>query len=122
MTRRVKQKLCSGFRIAVERVCNVHSCHELFAPFGADGIDALAKTLYYPADVQREVFVCRKAVAFTTMNAAQTWLCRDFSRVSDEYAATILIHEALHKAGLVKHQSGPSSGDVNIQVKRACGL
>jgi hypothetical protein len=118
----VKEKLCSGLRLAVDRVCTVHQCHELFTQLGADGIETLTTSLYYPANPRREAYVCEKGVAFTTLEATQIWLCRKFSRLSDEYAATILIHEALHRAGLGKHHPGMSSGDVNIQVKRACGL
>jgi hypothetical protein len=122
MTRRVKEKLNSGYQVAIDRICSIHRCHELFAPFGVDGFETLTATLYYPANPRRETYVCDKALAFTTLQASQTWLCRRFSRLSDEYAATILIHEALHHAGLGKHHPEMSSGDIDIKVKRACGF
>ncbi len=122
MPRRVKEKLFSGFRVAVERLCTQHDCHILFSRLGADGIDVLNGTLYYPANLYREQHLCKRATAFSKKGVSQTWLCRGFASVPDEAAARILIHEALHRAGLGEHSPKMSPSDTDIAVIQACGF
>jgi hypothetical protein len=136
MVSRVKKKLEAGFDLAVERVRNVDSCSDLFTQLGADGIDMLKTGLYLPVDsYRREVEVCGRNpvansrvsenLAYTTVGGAPTWICRQFSKVSDEHAAVTVIHEALHHAGLSERpldRTAMSSVEISEMVKTACGL
>jgi hypothetical protein len=122
MPPRVREKLYAGFEIAVERICTQHDCHALFSRLGADGVQSLNATLYYPANPYRELYTCKRAVAFTKKGVSQTWLCRSFSSLKDEAAAKILIHEALHRAGIGEHSQEMTSLDTDIMVIQSCGL
>jgi hypothetical protein len=123
MSRRVNEKLCAGFQVAVRRLRDLHACHDLFSRLGFDGIDEIAATLYYPAALDRESSVCSRAVAFTVIGAKHLWLCRRFSAVTDEYAAMTLIHEGLHRCGLNEGgPKNPNSAHICRVVSRACDL
>jgi len=52
-------------------------------------------------------------------------VCRDFSRLSDSQAAMVIIHEALHHAGLTEYPQDPNgmtSNQINGMVAEQCGL
>jgi hypothetical protein len=70
-----------------------------------------------------EMRVCPSALAYTLVGGAPTWLCRRFARLSDERAAAILLHEALHHAGMDEWphdpQAAPASA-INELVEDAC--
>jgi hypothetical protein len=132
----VKEKLEAGFEIAVERIRSVKACADLFNRLGADGIEMLKTGLFFPVDTyRREVEVCgrnpggqtrfSKNLAYTTVGGAPTWICRDFSKVTDMHAASTVIHEALHHAGLSERpidRTAMSSVEISKMVKKACGL
>ena len=134
MPKRVSAKLKAGFELAVERVREVESCSELFAELGADGLEILATGLYFPVDsYRREIEVCgRNAatnslggenLAYTTVGGAPTWISRHFSRVPTETAAVVVIHEALHHAGLTERphdRMAMSSVEITEMVQAAC--
>jgi hypothetical protein len=59
------------------------------------------------------------------VGAAPTFLCTGFSSLTDEHAALVLVHEALHHAGLTESPSDPSgmsSAAINEMVRTACGF
>jgi hypothetical protein len=122
MTSRVRMKLLPAFDLAKKRICEVHECHHLFSQLDADGIEALAVTYYLSANEYREHRICRRAAAFTNVGGIGAWLCRSFSRVSDKYAAMVLIHEALHCSGLEEEDQRGTSAGHNTTVRRACNL
>jgi hypothetical protein len=70
--------------------------------------------------------LCKGSVAYTFVGGgAPIWLCREFSRLTDKGAAMIIIHEALHHAGLTewpKDPKGMRSGRINRMVTKRCGL
>jgi hypothetical protein len=85
----------------------------------------LSTTLYYPAALKLERDLCRRAEGYTTVGGAPTFLCRRFSKLPDRRAAMVLIHEALHHAGLDERPhdpEGPSSREINDMVSEACRL
>jgi hypothetical protein len=85
----------------------------------------LASSLYFPAPPARRASSCRQGVAYTFVGEAPTFLCSTFSSLTDENASLILIHEALHHAGLSEGSSQPgsmSSARINDAVQKACGL
>jgi hypothetical protein len=121
----VRSKLESGFELAIERVQTEPRCAELFAELGADGAELLATTMYYPADLKLERDLCSGALAYTVVGGAPSWLCRRFRRLSDEKAAHVLLHEALHRAGLDEFPHDPQAmtpAAIDEMVHEACGL
>jgi hypothetical protein len=122
----MKARLEAGFDLAVKKVADVPECRGLFEALGADAIETLRTGLYFPIGSHRkEKVVCSRAVAYTNVGAAPTFLCRDFSRLSDDRAAMYVIHEALHHAGLTEkpHDQGAmTSRAINTMVANACQL
>ena len=122
----MRTRLEAGFEIAVKRVQEVPECRGLFDELEADALETLRTGLYFPINSHRkEKAVCGKAVAFTNVGAAPTFLCRDFARMTDERAAMYVVHEALHHAGLTEKPHDPgalTSRAINTMVTNACKL
>jgi len=107
----VKEKLKAGFELAVERVGEIEACGGLFTRLGANGLETLKASLYFPVDSYlREIEICGRNPAansriaenltYTQTGARSVWVCRNFAYISTEDAAVAVIHEALHLAGL----------------------
>ena len=94
----VRARIEESFELAKQRLSEVPECRDLFADLGANGIETLSSTLYYPASAGQEKKVCGRAWGYTTVGSAPTFLCRKFARISEKKGAMILIHEALHHA------------------------
>ena len=122
----MKARLEAGFDLALKKVQDVAECRGLFEDLGADALDTLRTGLYFPINSHRkEKAVCGRAVAYTNVGAAPTFLCRDFARLSNERAAMYIIHEALHHAGLTEKPHDPgamTSRAINTMVTTACKL
>jgi len=121
----LERKLNAAFEIAVQRVTEVPSCSDLFAELDADAVETLRTGLYFPASPARETSVCRRSMAQTYVGDAPTWICRNFLSYSDERAALVVIHEALHHAGLTekpRDRKAMSSGAINTMVGKSCDL
>jgi hypothetical protein len=125
MPEAMRSKIERAFEIAEERVRLRPECAELFSPFGIDGVDLLARSLYFPAGPQRQTTRCRHAFAVTEVGGPTTWVCRKVTAHSDERVAMALIHEALHHAGLCEYPAHPGamlSGEINNLVMQSCDL
>lgn len=122
----VEEKLRSAFDLAVQRVREVPECRALFADLDRDGLHILATTRYLPANLLKEVSVCKRgAVAFTFVGGAETWVCRRFTALSVQRGAMIIIHEALHHCGLTEAPMDPdamTAREINNMVSLACGF
>ena len=121
----VRDKLETAFSIAVERVNSVPECKELFTLLGVEATDTLKSVLYYPASPARETSVCRRSVAQTRVGGPRTWICRSVAAYPDDRVARVVIHEALHNAGLNEKphdHRAMSSGDIDRLVKKRCGF
>jgi len=120
----LRNKLQSAVRIAAERIEEVEECGDLFAKLGADGEEMLNTTLYFPvAAHNRKDGICRKAAAYTKVGAKSTFVCPEFSRLSDKRAAMFVVHEALHHAGLSEKpldRRGMTSLEINTMVGKKC--
>jgi len=119
----VRDKIEAAFAIAIGRVTAVPECAELFSQLGADGMETLKTGLYFPASAPKETSICRRSMAQTYVGGAPTWICRRVSSYSDEHVALVVIHEALHHAGLTEKpqdRNAMSSGDINTMVRREC--
>lgn len=119
-------RLREAFPLAVQRVRDVPECQELFIRLGADALEKLTTSVYYPATAHMENRVCRRGVAaFTYVGSPQVRLCRRFASLGPHQAAALLIHEALHWAGLNERPLGKDSlcaSDIAGVVSTACDL
>jgi len=121
----VRTKVESGFALAQQHLRDVPQCGAMFADLGVDGNAMLSTTLYYQADVKMEKRVCRQVFAYTLVGGAPTWLCRHFSKLSDRRAAVVLLHEALHHAGLDEWPHDPEGMPpraIDELVTTSCGM
>jgi len=122
----VEAKLARAFSIALDSVQTHQSCRTLFARLGVDGSDMLGSILYRGASASDEQRMCRRCtVAFTCVGRPATTLCRKFSRLSDQKAAVLVLHEALHSAGLSERPHDPkgmSPAEIDGMVERNCGF
>ena len=86
----------------------------------------LNSTSYYPAGASQERKHCRRgSLAMTTVGGSAVALCRNFARLSDQEAAIILIHEALHFAGQTESPSDSDAPDgigITRMVMKSCRL
>jgi len=121
----MRSKIERAFEIAEERVRLRPECAELFSPFGVDGVDLLARSLYLPAGPELQTTRCRHAFAVTEIGGPTIRVCRKVTAHSDERVATALIHEALHHAGLCEYphdRTAMFSGEINNLVMQRCDL
>jgi hypothetical protein len=122
----VQRKLERCHEKALQRLQEMESCRQLFFKLGANGSEEIRKTIYLAAPRDQELGVCTcGAVAFTTVGNRQIFLCKRFSRLSDIQATFVLIHEALHSAGLDEHprsSDAMSSSEITDMVRRRCGF
>jgi hypothetical protein len=121
----VKRRLALALPIAVEKVHTVPTCRALFAGLGADGVLKLANLRYHPATWPEEARPCQSGnAALEVVGTPDVRLCQLFARLDTEVAALILIHEALHSAGLSEKPLDPnglSAGEISLIVKGRCG-
>ena len=126
MSQKNREQLIVAFEVALERVQKMGECRDLFTDLGADWMAALSRVSFYPMG-RREALptMCRGVDAYTMVGGGPTWLCRDFWRLTDKRAAMIIIHEALHHAGLTEWPGDPDgmrSVAINKMVAEHCGL
>lgn len=124
-SQRLKVKLKAAYLTAVDRVHRSSECRALFSPLDADGVEMLTRSVYSRANAGMEATWCRHAVAGTSVGKKMVFLCRRFANLPAEEAATILIHEALHRAGMSESplDRGCMTGDeISEMVRRACFL
>jgi hypothetical protein len=122
----LQKKLRVSYSIAVRHLRNNEQCQALFADLGADGLEMMARTVYVPPPRDLEYRICGWSnLGYTRIGHRVTRICDRLANVSDEKSAIILIHEALHHAGLPEDATGKngySSREINSIVKRACGF
>jgi hypothetical protein len=120
----VQEKLHAAVALAAARIEEVEECNDLFAKLGADGLEMLSTTLFFPARaLNRRDGVCRRAATYTTVGGKSTFVCPEFSSLSDERAAMYVIHEALHHAGLSEKpldRRAMTSLQINTMVSTKC--
>ena len=116
-----------AFEIAAERVQEIEACSELFAELGVDATETLSRALYWPVKSYRDVKErCRRRnLAFTSVGSRLTFICPDFEGITDQRAAQVIIHEALHNAGLKERPQYAgagvkSSAAIDSMVAKAC--
>lgn len=126
LTARSARNLFSGFAVALERVREIPSCGALFETFTVSGVEMMAHTFYVAPNVVEDREFCVGGVtAFTQLGGRVTRLCPSFGDVDRQTAALLLIHEALHSAGMPESPSTAGAftpNEINRLVKSACGI
>jgi hypothetical protein len=113
--------------LALDRIGERAECRELFTEHGADGTHLLLTADYRRAAPDEAGGLCEKgAAAFTGMRSGRTALCADsFLKLGRHYGAVVLLHEALHVAGLGQHphhHGAETPQQIDRRVRRSCGL
>lgn len=118
--------LRAGYRLALDRLDEAPPCGALFEVLGGDGRELLARTVYTLPAGPRESGVCRRAVAFTAPGSVRTVVCPvRFRALPKGEAAAVLLHEALHLAGLAEWPYDPealTSEEITELVRSRCRL
>ena len=121
----VNRQLQAAFHDALKRIRGLESCRGLFEHLGADGFEVLSDTTYIYGETGSFRSVCDAACAFTTVGGSMVGLCAQFGRIPVADAAQVLIHEALHNAGLTEQPSDPDGlapDQIDEMVVHACGF
>ena len=122
---RLRSKLESGFELALQKLAHEPKCRDMFTDLGADGVEMLSTTFYTQASLKMEKQVCSRAFGFTLVGGAPTWVCQQFARLNDRRAAAVLLHEALHHAGMDEWPHDPKGlapSAIDDLVEKACGF
>lgn len=126
LTTRAARNLFSGFAVALDRVREIPSCSTLFEPFATTGFESMISSYYVaPSPVERRDFCGGGVTAFTQVGSRVVRLCPAFDGVDRNTAALLLIHEALHFAGMIESPSAGdamTAGEINDLVRMACHL
>lgn len=120
---RQNAKLRSAHKLAARRVQEHPSCISLFEGTGRSGVSTLSSMEF---SLQGGDICRRGVVATTTVGGTVTQLCSDWlPRLDRHELATLLIHEALHQAGLSEWPHDPEgmrSQEINEMVSSRCEL
>lgn len=125
---KLRWQISQAIRLALRHLEESPQCRELFKPLHQDGVELLAQATLQVASSETEVRICRRrsASAFTTVGGQLTVVCPQlFGKLTPQKAAAILIHEALHQAGLEewpRDPNGLTSQEITTLVRRSCDL
>lgn len=115
-----------ALRGAAKRLEKVHACSALFDGLSIDGLQALARSRYETPQSQWEQRQCASGVAaYTAVGSIRVVVCRHFQRLDRRVQSAVLIHEALHTAGLSEAPLDPdamTAVEIEAMVEDACGL
>lgn len=115
-----------AFRLALQRLFEIPACGALFVDLDLDGIAALSSTFYSSPRPGPERALCdRGALAVARAGGSDIRVCPGLRRFTREGVAAILIHEALHTAGLGEwpvNPEAPTSREITLAVLEACAL
>ena len=116
----------AAYKSALLRILEHDSCAELFTDLDLNGLEALIGTRYELVSDKTERVLCKGGVsAMTSMGSYRTSLCYHFKVLHPNDKISILIHEALHTAGLREFPyapEAPTSAEITRMVKAACAL
>jgi hypothetical protein len=113
-------------RGAAKRLEKVDACSALFDGLRIDGLQALARSRYETPQSQWEQRQCASGIAaYTVVGSNRVVVCRHFQRLDRRVQSAVLIHEALHTAGLSEAPLDPdamTAVEIESMVEEACGL
>jgi hypothetical protein len=115
-----------AFKGAVKKLEKDAACRALFDDLVVDGIEALSRSRYQPALTGSERRHCAAGVAaYTAVGSIRVVICDQFHRLDRRTKSAVLIHEALHTAGLSEAPVDPNAmtaAEIEEMVEKACGL
>ena len=118
--------LRAAYVAALRKIEKVASCRALFNELRLDGLDALSRNHYQPAQSAAEQALCSGGVvAATGVGLGQVLICERFRSLPRNSKVAVLIHETLHTAGLNEvpyDPEGMTSREITRMVKEACSL
>jgi hypothetical protein len=125
LSERTRRNLSVGYELATQMVRWEGPCSALFDRLGAAGIESLIAAFYAEPTGGERAATCRGSVAaFTAPGSPIVKLCPEFGALHPHAAGLVLVHEALHSAGLPERPATPgtaSSAEINELVERVCG-
>jgi len=126
LTPEVARKIRVGFAMAVAQSRDVPQCGALFRDLGADAGELLGRSYYVPAELNWGKQACPAGVlASTLVGSPLTRVCSGFGELGKKAAALVLLHEALHFAGLPERPHDPgamAASEINDMVRERCRL
>lgn len=118
--------LLAAFKTAYRRAQESESCAALFEDLELDAAKALTASRYDLPSSSAVQARCRAGVAAVTgVRSPHIRLCRRFGTMSRGDQAVVLLHEALHVAGLDEWPQDPkaqTAREITKRVKEACSL
>ena len=115
-----------AYRRAIKKLEEVESCRALFDDLNMDGFQALGSSQYQPVQSDAERAYCTRGVhAYTAVGHDQIMICRYFHVQGEGIKVAVLIHEALHTAGMGEAPSDPvgmTAEEITEMVEKACYL
>jgi hypothetical protein len=115
-----------AYKGAIKKLEKDAACRALFDNLVVDGIEALGRSRYQPALSGSEKRHCAAGVAaYTAIGSVRVVICGQFHRLDRHTKSAVLIHEALHTAGLSEAPVDPNAmtaAEIEEMVEEACGL
>ncbi len=115
-----------AFKGAINKIERVESCRALFDDLVVDGVQALGQSRYQPAQSPWERRQCSRGVAaYTVVGSNRIVICDHFHRLDRRAQSAVLIHEALHTAGMSEtpvDSDAMTAEAVTDMVEEACSL
>lgn len=126
LTPQESQLLNQAKSVGNNRLSTVASCEKMFDDLGANGSNIIAATTYRDGGGSSKCTSRPGAAAVTDIGGYTVFLCgSSFTRLSSNGAATIVIHEALHSAGMSENPPDPNaktSAEISAMVQANCSL
>ena len=115
-----------AFRGAINKIEKDESCRALFDDLVVDGQQALGRSRYQPPQSPWEERQCSRGVAaYTVVGSNRVVICDHFHRLDRRAQSAVLIHEALHTAGMSEAPvdlDAMASEAITDMVEEACSL
>jgi hypothetical protein len=119
----MRHKLAAGYTLALQKLKEERGCRALFGQLGAVGSEVLAGVQY--GDGSRGAPCAGGVRAYTCVGCRYVHLCTGFANLEVSGAALIVLHEALHAAGLPEsppYPGAPTAREINQMVTLGCRL
>ncbi len=111
---------------AGDRLSTIPNCEKMFDDLQNNGARVIDAVTYRDGTGSRKCTDRPTAAAVTDVGGYTTFLCSNlFNNLSSQGAATIVIHEALHSAGMSENPPDPSaktSAQISAMVQANCSL
>ena len=115
-----------AYKGAIKKLEKDEACRALFDDLVVDGIEALSRSRYEAALSGSEKRHCAAGVAaYTAVGSVRVVICSHFHRLDRRTKSAVLIHEALHTAGLSEAPVDPAAmtaAEIEEMVEEACGF